>query len=132
MSAEADESLILTVFFLSGCTNPNRRYLRSRREQQATSFLLNFLIFLLSFQLELNFNVASKYRPCNSQSYVSGKCKHYIILKQTLSTVLKTFASTTTNNSKTLSVNITLQPNSSTCGTVFVCLSVCFAAPQYG
>lgn len=49
MSAVADESLILTVFFLSGCTNPNRQHQRSRSEQQATSALFIFAEFSLLF-----------------------------------------------------------------------------------
>lgn len=129
MSAEAGESLILTVFFLSGCTNPNRQYQRSRSEQQATSALFYFCRIFSSFCCHFNWNSTSMWPPSTGLAihslYVSGKCNRCFFLKQTLSLLPKTFASTTTNSSKTLSVNITLQTNSNTMRNN-VCLFVCF------
>lgn len=81
-----------------------------------------------SFCCHFNWNSISRLPPSTGLAihslYVSGKCNRYFFLKQALSLLPNTFASTSANSSKTLSVNITLQTNSNTCGTMFVCLFV--------
>lgn len=138
MSAVAGESLILTVFFLSGCTNPNRQYQRSRSEQQATSALFTFAEFSLLFVV---ISIGTQLR-CGLQvqalQFTAFMCEESVIATFSSSkrshcsprllppqppTVLKHCLSTSPCKQTAIQ-----------CGTMFVCLFVLggcfFAAPQ--
>lgn len=115
---------------------PQQTILAQQKWAASDKCTFYFCRIFSSFCCHFNWNSTSMWPPSTGLAihslYVSGKCNRCFFLKQTLSLLPKTFASTTTNSSKTLSVNITLQTNSNAMRNN-VCLFVCFggfAAPQ--
>lgn len=84
LSAEAEQSLIRAVFFLSGCPNPNSTTIFAEQKWAASDecifFFPEFSLLIVVISIGTQFRCGLQVQALRFTAFMSGECNHYFFL----------------------------------------------------